>query len=181
MYRFTIVLWVLMLLLCGSAIAQPPKDFDPGGDWDITKDIIRESFVGTSDYGAFGEDIVREIMTQVIELPSGEVPKPPDPVEILIKFKVRVFEIPEVPTPDEVDICWEICPSPGGGSFLDCYINCAGPGMDIKPVPPRTCDDIRKDFMEATTLWEQLKYLRELIKMGCIKPETVKVEIPTKR
>lgn len=178
MTRFAMVLCVMAFVLCGGVTAQSPRNPAPDSSWERTTEIIRRSIERTDNLETFGKDIVREIMTRAISIPRGDAP---GPITIDIAFEVGIIEIPEVPSPDQIDICWEICPTPQGGSFIQCYVDCSGPGIDVGHIIVRTCDDIRRDMAGTTNLWEKMKYVRELIQKGCLEAKEVKLEIPLKR
>ncbi len=120
----------------------------------------------------FGAGVVRQILAGASrELRGGKEP----PLGVSLGFEVSIASAPALGSKvPEVDICWEICPAPGQ-SFLRCWAACEGPSFEVGPIHIRTCEDIARDWGEATTPIERFGYLIELIRRGCLKAETLQV------
>jgi hypothetical protein len=78
----------------------------------------------------------------------------------------KVPDLPKVPGPDDVDVCWETCNS------LSCYMDCDFGGVDTGVAVSgmwrfQQCEDLRQRMSRAN-IREQRVLIMQRIMLGCI-------------
>jgi hypothetical protein len=116
-----IVLWSLVLMLVASNVSsqeKPPAQTDKALAQAMTNSIKR-----TGSLEVFGENVRQ----QILDAAAKEIAKGNLSPTVDVKFTVRVIRgvpsLPRVPSPAEVNVCWEMC------SSLRCYIECSAPSI----------------------------------------------------
>ena len=152
----------IALVCCAINAPQSTKpDPDPHAKEMIR--ALRKSANRTTSLEVFGHSIAQhallEASKQIARGHSG-------PFSVTLQLTLRATELPSVPSPDDIDICYEICPA-GDEPHLQCYVDCSGaPGLSPLLFPPlRTCEAIWRDYREAANLFLRLHYLKELLRI----------------
>ena len=161
-------------LLCCALNAQQSTKPDPRHK-EMAR-ALRKSANRTTSLEVFGHSIAQHALLEAskqIELGHS------GPFSVNLQLQLRATALPSVPSPDEIDVCWEICPM-GNEPFWQCYVNCSARGLEpplLLPIDPRTCEDIWRDYKEAANLLLKIRYLQELLANECLEPRAVQIQI----
>jgi hypothetical protein len=181
-----IVFAMATLVADSSAVTQEPSKLEPKS--------LEASAQRTANPEVFGHEIARQILLAAAQMVRT---RRLDSSSIMIELPVRVStlpnpflpprtELPRVPGPGEIDVCYEMCPRRAGESFLQCYVSCTSP-VHIQPLPRggipllRTCQAIRAAYTVTTDRVQRLEYLVELIQDGCVRPDQVSCQLSSGR
>ena len=148
-----------------------PGVHDPRAIIDALEEVNRQA----PNLESFGHSIAKEAIRQTIEqIKTGH--SPDSSFTIDLSFEMNLFER-YIPHPDEIDICWELCPSgKKGETFLECYANCNNEIILGGARLFETCDTIREKLRNKyLSQLERVSLLNKLLLYGCERKYKVDV------
>jgi hypothetical protein len=116
-----------MVLTLGASPGEAQDSILARPDFKALAATLNKSVNRTSSLEVFGES-VRE---QLLNSAARDVAKGSLTSKVNLTFTVRVIRRPplppRVPSPTEINVCWEMC------SSLRCYIECEAPIPELGP------------------------------------------------
>ena len=116
-------------------------------------------------------DVGRDLVAQALQIAAARFRTDTSTtLTIEVPVVIRVFQHPRVPSPTEIDVCWEM------SSGLHEYIECSAPDVIITPPRPNTCDLLWRRFRAATDPASRRTLFLQLMANGCIDWSAVRIQ-----
>jgi hypothetical protein len=134
---------------------------------DTTAAVLVRGSMRTSSLEVLGQDVLSQALRLAAARPPADRARG---ITVMVPVTLRTFVRPRVPSPSEIDVCWETA------SGIHSYIECSAPDFRPDPRPISICDDLWRQYRAATNLATRRSLLIQLLASDCIELRTARVE-----